>query len=136
MFITCFPSVLSLISYKLAYLFAKQVCTYSWLQNSVIVKETKVLSYSVIVSDLHGRDQLTPFQRRGHGRVELYLYPPSGPHQACNGITTFFMVEIKALPGHGKSRHRCTCEWCRLSDWQWWRNWAPLNETGAWNLWM
>ena len=22
-----------------------------------------------------------------HGRVELYLYPPSGPHRACNGIT-------------------------------------------------
>ena len=28
-----------------------------------------------------------PFQCRGHGRVELYLYPPSGPHRACNGIT-------------------------------------------------
>jgi len=24
---------------------------------------------------------------RGHGTVELYLYPPSGPHRACNGIT-------------------------------------------------
>ena len=23
----------------------------------------------------------------GHGTVELYLYPPSGPHRACNGIT-------------------------------------------------
>jgi len=23
----------------------------------------------------------------GHGRVELYLYLPSGPHQACNGNT-------------------------------------------------
>ena len=22
-----------------------------------------------------------------HGRVELYLYTPSGPHRACNGIT-------------------------------------------------
>jgi hypothetical protein len=30
---------------------------------------------------------LTPFQCRGHGRVELYLYPPSGPHRACNGVT-------------------------------------------------
>ena len=30
---------------------------------------------------------LTPFYCRGHGRVELYLYPPSGPHRACNGIT-------------------------------------------------
>ena len=28
-----------------------------------------------------------PFQCRGHGRVELYLYPPSGPHRACNGNT-------------------------------------------------
>ena len=28
--------------------------------------------------------QLTPFWCRGHGRVELYLYPPSGPHRACN----------------------------------------------------
>jgi hypothetical protein len=28
-----------------------------------------------------------PFQCRGHGRVELYLYPPSGPHRACNGVT-------------------------------------------------
>ena len=30
---------------------------------------------------------LTPFWCRGHGRVELYLYPPSGPHRACNGTT-------------------------------------------------
>ena len=29
----------------------------------------------------------TPFQCRGHGRVQLYLYPPSGPHRACNRIT-------------------------------------------------
>ena len=28
-----------------------------------------------------------PFQCRGRGRVELYLYPPYGPHQACNRIT-------------------------------------------------
>ena len=28
-----------------------------------------------------------PFQCRGHGRAELYLYPPSWPHRACNGIT-------------------------------------------------
>ena len=31
-----------------------------------------------------------PLLCRGHGRVELYLYPPSGPHQACNGITLPF----------------------------------------------
>ena len=28
---------------------------------------------------------------RSHGRVELYLYPPSGPHRACNGITLPFL---------------------------------------------
>ena len=26
------------------------------------------------------------------GRVELYLYPPSGPHRACKGITLPFTV--------------------------------------------
>ena len=30
------------------------------------------------------------FQCCGHGRVELYLYPPSGPHRACNRITLPF----------------------------------------------
>jgi len=35
---------------------------------------------------------LTPFWCRGHGRVELYLYPPSGPHRACNGITLSFYL--------------------------------------------
>ena len=29
---------------------------------------------------------------RGHGRVELYLYPPSVPHRACNGITLPFFL--------------------------------------------
>jgi len=28
-----------------------------------------------------------PLLVRGHGRVELYLYPPSGPHRTYNGIT-------------------------------------------------
>jgi len=27
-----------------------------------------------------------------HGRVELYLYPHSGPHRACNGKTTFLLA--------------------------------------------
>jgi len=27
-----------------------------------------------------------PFYCRGHGRVDLYFYPPSGPHRVCNGI--------------------------------------------------
>jgi len=30
---------------------------------------------------------VTPFLYRGHGRVELYLYPHSGPHRSYNGIT-------------------------------------------------
>jgi hypothetical protein len=28
---------------------------------------------------------LTPHPLRGHERIELYLYPPSRPVQACNG---------------------------------------------------
>ena len=31
-----------------------------------------------------------PFQNRGHGRVELHFYPPSGPYRACNGIKKKF----------------------------------------------
>ena len=33
---------------------------------------------------------LTPFWCCGHGTVQLYLYPPSGPHRACNEITLPF----------------------------------------------
>jgi hypothetical protein len=32
----------------------------------------------------------TPFYRY-HERVELYLHPPSGPVQACNGIALLFL---------------------------------------------
>jgi hypothetical protein len=32
-------------------------------------------------------DHSPPFLCRGHGRVQLYRYPPSGPHRARNGIT-------------------------------------------------
>jgi len=48
---------------------------------------------------------LTPFWCRGHGRVELYLYPPSGPHRACNGITLplplpiYIYIYAVAYPG-------------------------------------
>jgi len=40
-----------------------------------------------------------PLYRRGHGRVQLYLYPPSGPHRACNGNTLafFFYLVIYTL---------------------------------------
>jgi hypothetical protein len=39
-----------------------------------------------------------PFQCRGHGRVELNLYPPSGPHRACNGVTSpFYMLIIRRI---------------------------------------
>ena len=34
----------------------------------------------------------TPFLCRGNGRVELYLYPPSGPYRACNGITLPLLI--------------------------------------------
>ena len=34
---------------------------------------------------------LTTFWCRSHGRVELYLYPPSGPNRACNGKTLPFI---------------------------------------------
>ena len=46
---------------------------------------------------------LTRFQCRSHGRVELYLYPPFGPHRACNGITlpfTYFYQGLKQPQGH------------------------------------
>jgi len=35
-----------------------------------------------------------PLLVRGHGRVELYLYRPSGPHRACNGITLPLPIKI------------------------------------------
>ena len=28
-----------------------------------------------------------PSSAAANGSVELHLYPPSGPHRACNGIT-------------------------------------------------
>jgi len=37
---------------------------------------------------------LTPLYCRGHGRVELYLYPPNGPHRACNGKTLPLYIYI------------------------------------------
>jgi hypothetical protein len=33
-----------------------------------------------------------PFWSRGHGRVELHHYPPSGLHRACNGITLLLYI--------------------------------------------
>jgi hypothetical protein len=33
-----------------------------------------------------------PFQCRGLGRVELYLYPPSGSRRACNGVTLLYFT--------------------------------------------
>ena len=40
-----------------------------------------------------------PFQCHGHGRVELYLYPPSGPHRTCNGIALPFINLCICGPG-------------------------------------
>jgi len=35
-----------------------------------------------------------PLLGRGHGRVELHLYPPSGTHRGCNGITLPFYIKV------------------------------------------
>jgi hypothetical protein len=35
------------------------------------------------------------FWCRGHGRVEIYLYPTSGPHRAFNGVTLLIGFHIK-----------------------------------------
>jgi len=37
----------------------------------------------------------SPPSSAGHGRVELYLYPPSGPHRACNGITLSILMNLE-----------------------------------------
>ena len=47
---------------------------------------------------------ITPFSCRGHGRVELYLYPSSGPHRACNGITLLLIWWIAGLEVCGMAR--------------------------------
>jgi len=41
-----------------------------------------------------------PLLVHSHGRVELYLYPPSGPHQACNGKTLplHFLLDMFRSP--------------------------------------
>ena len=39
-------------------------------------------------------DHSTPSSAAGHGRVELYLYPPSGLHRDCNGITLPFFINF------------------------------------------
>jgi len=42
-------------------------------------------------------DHSTPFSAVVHGRVELYLYPPSGPHRACNGIILPLFFTLRKL---------------------------------------
>jgi len=49
-----------------------------------------------------------PLLVRGHGRVELYLYPPSGPHRACNGITLPLYIYIYVCV----CVCVCVCVWC------------------------
>jgi hypothetical protein len=39
-------------------------------------------------------DHSPTFQFRGHGTVELYLYPPSEPHRAYNGIILLFLLPL------------------------------------------
>jgi len=42
-------------------------------------------------------DHSPPSSAAVHGRVGLYLYPPSGPHRACNGITLPFVIIIRSI---------------------------------------
>jgi len=44
-------------------------------------------------------DPLTPFQCRGLGRVELYLYPSLGHNQACYGVTYKNEVHLYCIYG-------------------------------------
>ena len=50
----------------------------------------------------HAADHSPTLQCCSHGRVELYLYPPSGPHRPCNGITLpyFTYFENCSLVGY------------------------------------
>jgi len=45
-------------------------------------------------------DHSPPSTAARHGRVELYLYPPSGPHRACNGITLTFYLLLSIFYAH------------------------------------
>ena len=51
-------------------------------------------------------DHSPPSSARGHGRVELYLYPPSGAHRACNGITLPFTFTF--IQGYPDFKKQCT----------------------------
>ena len=42
---------------------------------------------------------------RCHGRVELYLYPPFGPHPACNGKTLPFLFAFQVKKIKVNLRH-------------------------------
>ena len=51
--------------------------------------------YRVFLGVNYGRSVLLtthPFYCRGHGRVELYLSPPSGPQPVCNGNILYHVV--------------------------------------------
>jgi len=69
---------------------------YSWplKMGQIVCLETSVRNchYSLCDSPEYSSLQLNTFllQCRGHGTVELYLYPPSGPHLACNGNTFLY----------------------------------------------
>ena len=60
-------------------------------------------------------DHSSPFQCRGHGRVELYLYPPSGPHRTCKGITLpyiyiYIYIRLSHVTHLFTKRINLTCE--------------------------
>jgi len=44
-----------------------------------------------------------------HGRVELYLYPLSGPHRAFNGITSpfIYILVYNSVPHLKEKKGRC-----------------------------
>ena len=64
-------------------------------------------------------DNSPPSSAVVHGRVELYLYPLSGPHCACNGNTLPLPFYFKNIISHVifvlRSRsHSFLCEFAKL----------------------
>ena len=53
-------------------------------------------------------DHSPPSSASGHGRVELYLYPPSGPHRVCEGIILHFFFFTFSHEGHDFRKKKVT----------------------------
>jgi len=58
----------------------------SWGPPSLLQNRYRVFSGGKVRPG-RAADNSPPSSAPGHGTVELYLYPPSGSHRACNGIT-------------------------------------------------